>query len=270
LVINCKYSYKEEDVFKKWLAFGICLEIKDKDEAEEIHGYLTKEGFRCNSMPRLLEGQQAKITILLNDKLREVLKAHNIEVADTKFENGNLYNLITQCKDWMINGYGEGLVCVSDEFQKKWKIGMEHQPSIFNQLECAIKKISTFDDIDTRIIEAANVFLQVKDSNKLMGQDCAKSKSKPKEKKEKKQIFDSGDVKAAIDSALTKYDSMDVFFQENKMKELCELIIEEVNSDLLPATPEDVPEEDALKEINNSVRRFVGIKFGQWKNVKQE
>jgi len=268
LVINNKYDYTAKDIFGKWLAFGICLEIPQVEDGIEIHEFLEKEGFRLNSIPRVLPGQATKITILLNDKLREVLQKHNIPTGDTLFANGNLIDLICDCRDWMCDGNGEGLVCVSNEFQKKWKIGMEHQPSIFENLKEILEKASTYD-LDPRIIQAGKILFEVKESSKLMGENV-KKKPGPKQKKVVPLLFDPQDMKAAIESALTKYDSLDYYFKENKMKDICSLVYTEVKDDLMPTLAEDAIQQDAIKEINNSVRKYVGIRYGMWKGHKVE
>eukprot|EP00012_Vannella_robusta_P004912 CAMPEP_0206197778 /NCGR_PEP_ID=MMETSP0166-20121206/9251_1 /ASSEMBLY_ACC=CAM_ASM_000260 /TAXON_ID=95228 /ORGANISM="Vannella robusta, Strain DIVA3 518/3/11/1/6" /LENGTH=101 /DNA_ID=CAMNT_0053615519 /DNA_START=488 /DNA_END=789 /DNA_ORIENTATION=+ len=101
-------------------------------------------------------------------------------------------------------------------------------------------------------MEAAKILMEVSESNKLMGEVINKPK-KQKAKEPTKLIFDTVQMKGAIESALTKYDSLESFFVQNRMKEICNLLIEEVKEDLMPTLAEDVIKQDAIREINNSV-----------------
>lgn len=272
LIINNKFDYEKQDVFKKFLAFGICVEIPNGEIGKQIHTDLLHSGYVCNSIHKIVEGQAVKITVLLTDKLRNLFTKHNIPVGETIFKNGCLHDLIMNCGDWMINGKGEGLVCVSNEFQKKWKIGMEHQPSIFAHFKNCLSTISSYDDLDERVVNAAKVLFDVSESKKIMGVEASKSMKKPKVRKETLSLFPSGQMKAAIESALTKYDSLEYYFEANKLKEIITLIIAEVMHDLMPTvdTTSLLPNQDPLKEINGSVQKFVGIRYGMWKGTKRE
>ena len=269
LVVNNLYDYTNLNIYNKWIAFGICMEISDSEIGKMIHEKLVNAGYVCNSLHKVVPGSVVKITVLLNEKLRQLFISHNIPVGTSIVVNKSLYDLITLSKDWMINGNGEGLVCVSNEFQKKWKIGAEHQPSIFENFREILTKISTYDDLDDRIVEAANIFFQVIESRKIMGNEAAKKKVKPPKVKVD-SIFPNEQMKGAIESALTKYDSLESYFESKKMKEIVNFLIKEVMDDLMPTIDSNVIVANATKEINDSVRKYVGIRYGMWKGVKRE
>ena len=267
LVINNMYDYNDLNIFKTWLAFGVCMDIRGVEEAQALYDRLIAEGYRMNSFPQISEGTSSiKLTILLNHKLRDLLKSHQIPVADSLFSDGTLYEMVTQCGTWMKEGRGEGLVCVGPSFQRKWKIGLEAQPSVFEELQSCLETLSAWEDIDPRIVEAGQVMMDVKKSSLMMGKHVEpKKKKKSKVKTAPASVFDASQLEAAIDSALTKYDSLETFFAEDRMKEISTLVIGEAEHDLMPLTTEENAA-NAKKEICDAVRKFIGRKYGQWKH----
>jgi len=260
LMINQLFDYAAKGMFKKWFGFGICIDANSDENGDMLREYLQEQGFRCCLGYDHEGSSKSKVTVILNQKLRNLFEKNNIPVAETLF-HGSLHDLILQCGDWMIAGNGEGLVCVCTEFQKKWKIGAETQPSVFDALEVTMEKLLAFDDIDPRISDAVAILFQVTKSKAKMGKLPTKQKKAPKSKT---SLFDDNQMSGAIESALSKYDSLDTYFESNKRDEIISLVLQEVKDDLLPLVNE-AQQDRAIKTISGAVRKHIGASFGKWK-----
>merc|ERR1712000_330877 len=122
--------------------------------------------------------------------------------------------------------------------------------------------------MDPRVIEAGRLPLAVKDSSLLMGQVYERKRKAGKTHFPAGKIFDAKEMEAAIDSALTKYDSLEAYFVQDKMKAIISLVVEEVEHDMMPTLSSDKDAEVARKEIKTTVCKYVGVRYGQWKMNK--
>jgi hypothetical protein len=259
-MINNKFDYSDKAHLGKWLAFGVCIEVRNPDKAVEISQFLYNQGYRFNS---LLKEDNRKITLLLNPKLYDLFVELQIPVGEC-IARGSLFELVQQARDWMFNGNGEGLVCVSEDFQRKWKIGSESQPAVLSTLPGLLTRLEPFD-LDPRVLQLCAVLTEVNKSKLIMGQlPQAKKKEKPNPSN---SLLTQDALQDALNSALTKYDALESFFATDGMNQICGHLIDEVEHDLL--VPE-LPQYEAKKEISAFIRNFVGKAYGRWKVANKQ
>ena len=205
-----------------------------------------------------------KITILLNETLINLFNTHGIPYGESKTYR-SLFDLVTGSQQWMIQGNGEGIVCVSDSFQRKWKIGNEQQPAIFVDLLVKKTKVENSPELDPRILQVLEIMLAVHQSKLVMGKANAGKAAAKAAKAEKGSAINPQEIANAINSALTKFDAPEAFFEKGEINQFCNLIIEEVTADLCRSPEEGDWLSRAKNEIIGAVKKSVGLKFGKWK-----
>ena len=245
------------------MGFGICIDCRSNAAAIEIYNYLLANGYYCNSLKEKEEGS-TKITILLNETLINLFNTHGIPYGESKTYR-SLFDLITASQQWMIQGNGEGLVCVCNSFQRKWKIGNEQQPAVFVDLLAKKTKVANSSELDPRILQILEIMLAVHESKLVMGQSNAGKAAAKAAKAEKRSAINPQELTSAINSALTKFDCPDAFFEKGEINQFCNLIIEEVTADLCRSPGEGNWLSRAKNEIVAHVKKSVGLKFANWK-----
>lgn len=233
----------------------------------EIYNYLLANGYRCNSLKEKENGA-TKITILLNETLINLFNTYGIPYGESK-TYPCLFDLVTASQQWMIQGNGEGIVCVSDSFQRKWKIGNEQQPAVFVDLLAKKTKVGDSPELDPRIHQILEIMLAVHESKLVMGKANAGKAAAKAINAAKGSAINPQEVANAINSALTKFDAPEVFFEKGEVSQFCNLIIEEVTADLCRNPGEGDWLSRAKNEIIAATKKSVGLKFGKWKAAKK-
>jgi len=254
--------YDERGMARKYYAFGAVLHLQptathgnshaEKNNSELLQA-LISNGF-CARMSR----EPKYISIHLNDKLFRIFQENYIPCTPM-MSQGPLRDVCIALKDkLMAVDEIEGVVLVGQGILYKWKTGNEDE-SRGNSLLASLKK-----NHSPAILELAGVDLEVLDvlltvsGNKPTQPDSKMTKVKGK--RAKCGNDDNSALSRAYDSALTKFDSVESFFDRGKRDLLIEILVEELEADLEPKTK---------KEINgvvSFVKKNIGRSYGVWKS----
>lgn len=153
----------------------------------------------------------------------------------------------------MMRTASEGFVVSASGFMFKWKTGAEDESKGLEMLGDVLRMSKTtlrFAGIDEEFVH----FLYSVASNRATPSP-KKCKEKPKERN---NPFSDDELKIAMDSALTKYDSLDVFFARNERPVIAKILREELVEDLNAAT------ELEHRCLQGYVNKVVGSAFRKW------
>jgi len=280
LCVNGKYDYAEVGIFKGWLCFGAMLVPGAQDAhlaTRRLSERLRAEGFNVRAED---EGVLVAPSPQLEDLLvrlgvpsvfgayrptsitEEQWAAHNGQGRLPRF--GSMKQLLLS--EWAqrvflpANGVPpcEGLVISSEADGKlfKWKHGGEELGNVPQQLDTIVRQLQQLGDnqlLPEGLLEVCERLLLVATTKP--------SKNKPKTKK---AIGEDAEGLAVFDSALTKFDVLEVVFEQGKeaMAAQQSELIEQVTKDLVKDYA--AVEDEALKRATKVVRSQVGARFGAW------
>jgi RNA ligase len=213
----------------------------------------------AGGIPRLSENIEAdrKLTLLLNSVLVEQLTAHGVPVVPlASGEGGILADVVKQLADRMMdNSVWEGVVIHSPTGAVKWKTGLEDESAGSQDLARVSEGMPSFL-VHEKEVEFARILQRVSANG-------APKKRQRNQKREKAEAqpdpYDEHRMRLAAESALSKYDSADAYFERNEMPKFATLLAREMVEDLAPSTPLETT------FIEKYARRRVGTLFGAWK-----
>lgn len=239
---------------------GLFSSSLSSKEAEE------EESSRCNVSARLIrvglwvaggENQSYKhgdkITLLFSPNFQKLLESQNISKVPI-VASAPLRELVVQLLPRMMTSDWEGVVLVGNRTLHKWKTGMEDES--WGRVELAKALALPAWMLHPAEIEVGKLLLQV-----------ASNRPEPTEMTVKRGVkvkpahpFSREQLKRAYDSALTKYDSMEVYYARgvNEMKDITLKLAKELVDDLKAETSLEIG------CVENYAKHEIGVSYGKW------
>lgn len=227
-----KYEYIKREMSHSWFCFGLVF-CKLPPPSDQLTTRLRDHGFFVS--------RGASITIRMNPVLAELLTsaAPSMKIAPL-VDEGTLPELCARLKPVMMGNDMEGVVLSGPQTIMKWKNGQEDGSTGAERLICASTPpvdVLTMMGIDTVMLECMR--------------DVACNRVKRVGKGKKVVKYESYTLSMAIGSALSKYDSPEVYFKRGEAKIIKDALIEEVVADLLATTKEEI--KCVTKEVSNFI-----------------
>lgn len=315
LVMNNRFDYSAEGLFKTFCAFGAIADVSALSESDRDAAFervlamgmaATTEGGTKNDDQDLAEPKL--IVIRVNDEFRGLLSACSSSEATggsgggggerdksvAQVSCGSLVSIVAETADFMMECKGEGLVLTwkwrngsqrddkSTFSTAKYKCACEEQGGTTGVLE---KLQGTLEDFEAG--PGCGFLLPTGVRESMVPQMLAVSRVAPaadgpsrKQRKgedkaaAKEQTYLI--VEGALESALTKFDSPESFFEihggSQGCKMMVDLLVNEMKADLLAGaegTDGSIEKKQILAAGRGAVNRFVGVAFGKWKVAQQ-
>jgi len=277
------YTYELRGLAKTWQAFGALLEFKDPMAAMEYAREASGSGVLCIS-----EEMSATVRVCNNETFVNMARRHNVPVVSVE-RYPSLCEAVASRQQWMMGEHGEGLVLSvargTGELGRgrassyKWKISREPQPAAIQLLTDLMQELSTGAGgkgvlLDAPIHTMIATLLAVTthaDSTTLAAASAAAQPAK--QPKGKPAVLDASAVQTALESALSKFDALEVCLEANGQAgatRFAEQLVTEMVGDAELALPAegDARREAAIKEVTTAVKRYVGQQFGAWKKTR--
>ena len=260
-----RFGYDERAFAKKWIAFGLVFQNKKQDLvlSEAVTCKLSSAGFLATMAPVC-----GKITVRLNPKLARILNDAGIATAPL-LASGPLCDVcLNQLQETLMqNDALEGVVLTGQDLLVKWKTGKEDNSQGYQMLT------GLMEDYSTTVLQVAGVneellfCLKQVAGNRSGAAAVRQSERKENCRKNKTKIcaggpYDIMDLERELQSAMTKYDTLGMYFAQDKMGSIIEFLIQELKQDLGASAP------DEMKCIERYVKKVVGKAFGAWKRFK--
>lgn len=272
LLCNNLYTYAKEGLAKEWVAFGALLECVDDAAACEFARNACTAGMLCSASDRV-------VCMSTCPAFADVMRRHAVpRVAVT--QHTSLCAAVQNLGEWMQGEHGEGLVLTvahnaGRTSTYKWKISREPQPAgVAALMEIASALRAGADGkaqlLDPAIHELVSTLLTVAThADSTVAQAQAKVKA-PKPSRE--ALVDVEAVQVAIASALTKFDTLEAYFDahgQGGVSTISEQLVAELLADKDLSMPtEGVKRDAAVKEVATAVKKYVGLQFGLWKKER--
>lgn len=278
LVDKVRHEYEAKaGLAKSWRIFGVAIGTRTDEETDEdmqscveaqalteallSAGYAA--GYRDNGV----------VVLALNDRLRFAMDKVGIKREEVAEElcRGSLVQIVDLAFEWMHDVRGEGVVISHREpghgwVLGKWKCACEPQSTNKGLLDAIVQDYDSQNSFALSLLPpgvedmfrkmnqclSATYTPFIKEAEKGKGSDGMKKKATTATECEGASL-----VSDAIQSALTKFDSLEAYFAKGPggRDEIKALLIKEVT--------EDVPA-DAKKLVSGLVSKHVGMAFGKW------
>eukprot|EP01102_Stenamoeba_stenopodia_P022487 TRINITY_DN938_c0_g1_i1.p1 TRINITY_DN938_c0_g1~~TRINITY_DN938_c0_g1_i1.p1 ORF type:complete len:480 (+),score=122.94 TRINITY_DN938_c0_g1_i1:158-1597(+) len=308
-----KFGYRTRGVEPgSFYCFGIRLVLKgdtsslDSDDKEG--GEDTEASDSTNTTnKKLIESLRSKfgekkvwmssgLTISMTPALKELLlrshtKEGSVSVVPLVAQANSIVELVLDCKEvkdlLMAAKKCEGVVVAgyNGSFNFKWKTGDEDESKSGILLQKAREMIANPAYRSTvafgpRELEVIDALIQVaNNTSKTVVKGAAPPRKAPSASAAADAAF-AKEVEKAYASALTKYDSLEVYFAKNDAKTITNSLCKEVIADIKEylaaeeqATGEKVTTEkqnEVIKAAEGLVRKKVGQSFGAWKKERSK
>ena len=225
------FDYTNKKLDGQFPLFGAVIVPKDNDIGLKIMKDLLNNGFYCtNPYKEDLDGFIGQINLIMNEKLRDIFvsEGYCIPLLNGKKK---MKDMILDNYDFMVNGKGEGIVMSLKDWEHdgflllKWKIGLEPQMTNIDIFKNIIKEEKWRDigETEDEITTLKEIFIK-------MGEISKSQNTTTKIQLNKK---DRNAYNEAIQSAKTKFDSSDTFYNSlEDFRKYVELIAEECKKDL--------------------------------------
>lgn len=120
------YNYSKDSIDGTHQLFGAMIKPKSNEAIEEIADKLAKAGFACkvkvnNSVSGSdqeegeAQDQEKLVIIYMNQAYKDLIEKFGYPLVPLAGTYANFYELVMANFDWMVNGRGEGIVCVSTD-----------------------------------------------------------------------------------------------------------------------------------------------------------
>merc|ERR1711871_1773567 len=265
LVDKVRHEYEAKaGLAKSWRIFGVAIgtgTAKTLTEALLSAGYAA--GYRDDGV----------VVLALNDRLRSVMDKVGIKREEVAEElcRGSLVQIVDLAFEWMHDVRGEGVVISHKEpghgwVLGKWKCACEPQSTNKGLLDAIVQDYDSQNSFALSLLPpgvedmfrkmnqclSATYTPFIKEAEKGKGSDGMKKKATTATECEGASL-----VSDAIQSALTKFDSLEAYFAKGPggRDEIKALLIKEVTADV-PA--------DAKKLVGGLISKHVGMAFGKW------
>lgn len=266
LMVNNKYDYVGRGLFKKWFCFGAVFAPFDEScdcmlKAQSLVSRLQAAGFYATVSPN-----NGKVKLAMNPNLQSLLEECNVRVAP--FAGcGPMKELCFSQKSRMLQNGIEGFVVSRPSSLHKWKTGQEDVSKGHDELCRLLSEHSkTTLEIAGIDIEFATLLLDIAGNNKVADSGNCNRKEKMKQKSvvnKKNSPYAEDVLRWAMDSARTKYDDWEVYFEREQRSLIAESLRDELYADLHPTTN---VEQQAIEKF---VNKNIGMAYGKWKHSRQ-
>jgi len=248
-----KFEY-DKRLKENFICFG--AKFTQNSDGMELLNKLINAGFTTN-----YDKNEGKVTLLATKKFAELIESHNISFAPLMAE-GNIFEVCSKLKEKMLKNDFEGVVLTSQGFIKKWKTGMEDESKGAPELSRVLKDPLIRSLMSKEEISFAELLYDVA---KNKPKKNSKSSSGPKKEKEHlPQAYPELELQKALESALSKYDAVEVYFEKDQLKDIIQFLLQEVTKDL------NATNEQQLKAVDAKVRGYIGKVYAVWKKTAKK
>jgi hypothetical protein len=290
LCVNKLYDYESsyaEGSFKKWQIFGVAIavkqggyndgEIDDDGVAAHMTRTLVGAGFRARCGDTIVLSMCNKLRAIV-DEVNMLEPKREPLICVKEMGSGSIVQVVSQALKWMLEMRGEGLVLTFPEFGArsgtfkltKWKCAHEPQQRNIDELTKLLRRLSDVGDFPPSVhflLPAGVVeMLQRMHAVATAGSSSPFKKGNQAAEGAKDQVgsgatqsaAQDATVEEAIVSALTKFDTPDVYFDRDERKKLTDMLLAEVLTDLNA-------EGKVKKMVTGAVMEMLGQEYGRWK-----
>ena len=157
------YDYETNGVSKTFQLFGIMMET-DLELQDEIHGKVKAAGYTVlkkteKKLPTeevqnangqaveefdqqtVVEEKTPFMQICFNRTFQNLAQQLNYPTVPLVGEYESFYDAVMANSKWMLEGLGEGMMVISQEYIKKWKIGAEKNISNVRLIDSVLEQI---------------------------------------------------------------------------------------------------------------------------------
>jgi len=170
-------------------------------------------------------------------------------------------------KSLMMENNIEGLVLTGQGFLQKWKTGYEDESKGHDELCRVVKKSKVILDLARIDIEFAQLLKDISGNRSKPSRDEVKAAKEKRRGKEHANdglyLYSQKILNAAMESALTKYDALDIYFARNERSVIADCLRKELLDDLNAVTKAET------KAVDKFVNRQIGLAFGKFKRENQ-
>eukprot|EP00929_Paragymnodinium_shiwhaense_P118344 TRINITY_DN90274_c0_g1_i1.p1 TRINITY_DN90274_c0_g1~~TRINITY_DN90274_c0_g1_i1.p1 ORF type:complete len:420 (-),score=124.67 TRINITY_DN90274_c0_g1_i1:257-1516(-) len=286
LVIQGKYDYVAQGIYKQWLCFGAVLRpeaLEDEAAVRRMTGALRAADLNASA-------KEDRILLAPNKKLFALFAELNIDTVATGYHPGkagcekgwadaydaqSLHEFDSmRCflqSDWVQrfllpanrvpNGEGVVIASAADGRLFKFKHGGEELGKVPRQLEDIMTKLSELQDATQKAVFPPDILAVAEILHKVATYKPAGAENAVA----KMEKVDSEDTEAiaVFQSALTKVDDLDSVFERGTKNVMEKALIEQVAADLVKDYDADA--KAAQGRATKIVRQGVGQRFGEWK-----
>lgn len=290
---NNLFNYSAEKIDGSYQLFGAVIQPKDSDALAEISEKLIKGNFAMrlatasgddeeNSSDDPTEENYSKIiAISMNQTYKDLLLELEYPVVPTAGKIGTLYDVVTGNFDWMLKGFGEGLILCAPAYGAatkvmKWKIGAEKNSMNAGQVHEILNKIeddksnAIFGENTEKAVEFFQKLEKICESPLVMGEvpvPVVKVKG-PKPVAAKVEITDEviEQYSEPVKSAKTKFDHSDTYYARNTngLQEYACLIKMETLKDL----GIDEKDKEAMVRHTAIIGALIKLEFTNYKKAQ--
>ena len=210
------YDYTKKGVAKSFQLFGAMILPASEEAQEAIYTKAREAGYTVLKEEAETEDETCslKLQMCFNGAFMKLVEQFGYATVPIVGEYDSFYDAVIANQEWMVQGLGEGLIVVSKDYIKKWKIGAEANQTNRDLIDRALNmtedKPEVFGDNLAKVKELLKTCEDIQKSNKQLVYD-------PDE-----------EYVIAIKSAMTKFDHHEKFEYE----EYLGLIVEETKSDI--------------------------------------
>lgn len=277
------YDYQEAKLAERWLCFGIRIRVLEDielsdDELAKFSNILEEQGF-------IFSGVNTKsLTIVLNEKLEKFLVDHGIEEIASYQQWPSQAHCIANYFEYMVESKGEGLIIyipggperssAASVSIRKWKIAKELSKRMIENFTALATTLTTTAPFDQLL--PAPLSKMLTHLNRAANAPIPQVVTKKQKKANRGQKFPE-EVVAALNSALTKYDSMEEYFEKlvpeyQSDDEALDKAVEKVRQDMVTRFCGELLED--LDESQHSIARecvddYVLKKMRAWKGKRE-
>jgi hypothetical protein len=285
------FDYETRDLSEGWFPFGLIIQhLADEQSAStvlsgasmvqvhDVKAKLVEAGYACTATCEDADDdtghQPAQIKVTMCSKLRSLVTCSGggltPAVCQDEGELESMAAMVEQQKKWMISCKGEGIVVsiprtalgTANAVVRKWKSASEPQGSNEKIITSTLENVAPLSGacVDEGIITMLQTLLDVATATPPEGQNAKKAGQKVKQPKAARALVPNH-VEEALVSALTKFDSLEVFFEKggSGIANIKSLLMDEVVMDM------GVNCHPAEKQIRSAIAAHVGRQFGKWK-----
>eukprot|EP01012_Entosiphon_sulcatum_P041327 TRINITY_DN55163_c0_g1_i1.p1 TRINITY_DN55163_c0_g1~~TRINITY_DN55163_c0_g1_i1.p1 ORF type:complete len:412 (+),score=64.50 TRINITY_DN55163_c0_g1_i1:45-1280(+) len=246
-----KYEYAGKGlVGGTWHCFGAVIQPTDSEQQDRL-------------LQRLAESNLAyykagvRVVLLMCDGLRGMLQDRGLSVVP-ELARGSILEIARVAHPWLVALQGEGVVVVNLSggaehrgSQSKWKNGSEllpeSQQAVIRRTAEAVERFPACAMVPGAL-DLLRQFLEITAHPGAPTRGPSKTKTAPEKEELPYPLQHLNDV---IGSALSKYDSLEVWVAQGNIGEIMRRLTEEVEGDLHPET------DAQRKQIDQTVRKQI-------------
>ncbi|KAG7374812.1 hypothetical protein IV203_013907 [Nitzschia inconspicua] len=253
-----KFDYSRRCMGYKYYCFGAMVTIQMPTEklCRQMDTVLRRKGLNFHHV--IWNNDHAVYRIMLNPAFQRMLEGQGISTS-LLLGKGTLRQVCLDLKAMMMTDGFEGVVLTApiEGTYFKWKTSIEDKSGGFSALSELSQSYSSF------VLELAGIDMELV--------QCLIEVATPKERSdhtcnqiitsrhfESSANFTAEDLDAAYKSALTKFDSLEAYFEREEQWSIIQYLQEEVHMDLSAMTQSD------QKIINKSVKSRVMAEYKVW------